>query len=52
MSEDTPGCTVAPALEEIYCVPLERPIGRELFTVMASLLAHVLSVDREAENQP
>ena len=23
-------------------VPLERPLGRELFTVMASLLAHVL----------
>ncbi len=32
-------------LEEFYSVPLERPLGRELFTVMAALLAHVLQVD-------
>ena len=32
----------AQVLEQIYSVPLERPLGRELFTVMASLLAHVL----------
>lgn len=31
-------------LEQLYRVPLERPIGRELFTVMATLLAHVLRV--------
>jgi hypothetical protein len=32
-------------LEEFYSVPLERPLGRELFTVMAALLAHVLQVN-------
>jgi hypothetical protein len=37
-------------LEQIYSVPLERPLGRELFTVMASLLAHVLHVNQL--NQP
>jgi hypothetical protein len=37
-------------LEQIYSVPLERPVGRELFTVMASLLAHVLHVNEL--NQP
>jgi hypothetical protein len=25
-------------------VPLERPVGRELFTVMTALLAHVLHI--------
>jgi hypothetical protein len=53
MSPDTP---IAPfenetpppdaqVLEQIYSVPLERPLGRELFTVMASLLAHVLHIN-------
>lgn len=53
MSRDTP---VAPpeselpapdaqVLEQIYSVPFERPVGRELFLVMASLLAHVLQID-------
>ena len=36
----------AQVLEQIYSVPLERPLGRELFTVMASLLAHVLHVNK------
>jgi hypothetical protein len=31
-------------LEQLYCVPLEQPIERELFTVMAYLLSHVLNV--------
>jgi hypothetical protein len=40
----------AQVLEQVYSVPLERPLGRELFTVMASLLAHVLHVNKL--NQP
>jgi hypothetical protein len=36
----------AQVLEQIYSVPLERPLGRELFTVMASLLAHVLHINK------
>jgi hypothetical protein len=31
-------------LEQLYRVPLERPIGSDLLTVMANLLAHVLQV--------
>jgi hypothetical protein len=44
--ENAPPPTDAQVLEQIYSVPLERPLGRELFTVMASLLAHVLHVDK------
>lgn len=43
MSLDTP--PDAQVLEQVYSVPLERPLERELFTVMASLLAHVLHVN-------
>jgi len=33
--------------DRLYRVPIDAPIGRELFPVMAVLLAHVLQVDRE-----
>jgi type III secretion system FlhB-like substrate exporter len=37
----------APALtEQLYRTPLDAPIARELFPVMAALLAHVLHTDR------
>lgn len=39
-------------LQALYRVPMDAPIGRELFPVMATLIAHVLSVDssqREGE---
>jgi hypothetical protein len=53
MSADTPRSQMTsgmPApdpqvLEEFYSVPLEQPVGRELFAVMAALLAHVLQVN-------
>jgi type III secretion system FlhB-like substrate exporter len=39
-----------PALvNQLYRVPMDRPIGRELFPVMAVLLAHVLRLDRERQ---
>lgn len=35
-----------PALvQALYRVPIDAPIGRELFPVMAALIAHVLNVD-------
>ncbi len=35
-----------PALvQSLYRVPMDAPIGRELFPVMAALIAHVLNVD-------
>ena len=37
----------APALtEQLYRTPLDSPIAKELFPVMAALLAHVLHTDR------
>jgi type III secretion system FlhB-like substrate exporter len=37
----------APALtEQLYRTPLDAPIAKELFPVMAALLAHVLQTDR------
>ena len=38
-------------LQALYRVPVDHPIGRELFPVMAALIAHVLSVaaDRTTE---
>ena len=36
-----------PALvNQLYRVPMNTAVGRELFPVMATLLAHVLNVDR------
>lgn len=35
-----------PALvQSLYRVPMDAPVSRELFPVMAALIAHVLSVD-------
>jgi type III secretion system FlhB-like substrate exporter len=37
----------APALtEQLYRTPLDAPVAKELFPVMAALLAHVLHTDR------
>ena len=33
-------------LRDLYRVPVDATIGRELFPVMAALLAHVLKIDR------
>ena len=38
-------------IEQLYDVPLERPVGRDLFTVMAYLLSHVLSVSHNKQPQ-
>jgi len=35
-------------VRELYRVPLDSPISRELFPVMATLLAHVIRIDRSA----
>lgn len=34
-------------VQQLYRVPLDAPIGRELFPVMAALLAHVMRIDHE-----
>ena len=33
-------------VRELYRLPLDAPIGRELFPVMAAVLAHVVRIDR------
>lgn len=33
-------------VRELYRVPMDSPISRELFPVMAALLAHVIQIDR------
>ena len=37
-----------PALvQALYRVPMDAPVSRELFPVMAALIAHVLAIDSE-----
>jgi len=44
MTPDTPPSDTQ-VIEQVYSVPLERRVGRELFIVMASLLAQVLQIN-------
>lgn len=37
----------AKLVRDLYRVPIDAPIGRELFPVMAALLVHVMRVDIE-----
>jgi len=39
----------AALLSELYRVPVDGPIDRDLFPIMATLLAHVLDIDRRNE---
>jgi type III secretion system FlhB-like substrate exporter len=36
-------------VHELYRVPLDTPIGRELFPVMAALLVHIMQASREQQ---
>jgi len=47
--EDLPVIRDPALLNQLYRVPIDRPIGRELFPIMAVLLAHVLRVDRQPQ---
>jgi type III secretion system FlhB-like substrate exporter len=38
-------------VEQLYRIPIDAPIGRELFPVMATLLAHVVQLDRFTQEQ-
>lgn len=41
-----------PALvDQLYRVPVDAAVGKELFPVMAALLAHVLLLDRKAASR-
>ena len=43
--EEVPVVRDPELLKQLYRVPIDAPIGRELFPVMAALIAHVLQVD-------
>jgi flagellar biosynthesis protein len=49
-ARDVPVIADAKLLEQLYRVPIDAPIGRDLFPIMAALLAHVLLIDREHSN--
>jgi len=44
--DDVPVMRDPALVNQLYRVPIDQPIGRELFPVMAVLLAHVLRIDR------
>jgi type III secretion system FlhB-like substrate exporter len=40
-------------VDQLYRVPLDAPISRDLFTAMAALLAHVIQLDhKEGDSTP
>lgn len=38
-------------VRELYRLPLDAPIGRELFPVMAALLTHIIRIDRSRNTE-
>ena len=51
--EDLPVVRDPTLVEQLYRVPIDASVGKELFPVMAVLLAHVLYVDRKTlEEKP
>ncbi len=44
-SEDVPNVRDPEWVEQLYRLPVDASVGKELFPVMATLLAHVLFVD-------
>lgn len=46
---DIPIVRDAALAEQLYRVPIDAPIGRELFPVMAVLLAQILDLDQATE---
>jgi type III secretion system FlhB-like substrate exporter len=39
----------AALVDQLYRIPIDGDVGRELFPVMATLLAHVLQLDRHLQ---
>lgn len=42
----------AALVDQLYRIPVDGEVGRELFPVMATLLAHVVQLDRHLQEQP
>jgi type III secretion system FlhB-like substrate exporter len=41
----------AALVDQLYRIPIDTPIGRELFPVLATLLAHLVQVDRHMQDK-
>jgi len=41
----------AALVDQLYRIPIDAPVGRELFPVMATLLAHVVQLDQHMQNK-
>jgi type III secretion system FlhB-like substrate exporter len=41
----------AALVDQLYRIPIDGDVGRELFPVMATLLAHVVQLDRHIEEK-
>jgi type III secretion system FlhB-like substrate exporter len=50
-AEPPPVVRDAALVDQLYRIPIDAPIGRELFPVMATLLAHVVQLDRHMQDQ-
>ena len=49
--QDLPVVRDAALVDQLYRLPLDSAIGKELFPVMAVLLAHVLRLDRKTKEE-
>ncbi len=47
--EDLPVVRDAALVDQLYRLPIDSAVGKELFPVMAVLLAHVLRLDRKTQ---
>ena len=50
-SEAPPVVRDAALVDQLYRIPIDAPVGRELFPVLATLLAHVVQLDRHMQDQ-
>jgi type III secretion system FlhB-like substrate exporter len=49
--EGPPVVRDAMLVQQLYRIPVDGEVGRELFPVMATLLAHVVQLDRHMEEK-
>lgn len=49
-NEPPPVVRDAALVDQLYRIPIDAPVGRELFPVLATLLAHVIQLDRHVQD--
>lgn len=50
-SDSPPIVRDAALVDQLYRIPIDVSVGRELFPVLATLLAHVVQLDRHMQDQ-